>query len=83
MSNQWTCVEDECSNVVADERVRLKKLPVEGTGRWVTTGEEDDELGLEITEWTGERELVNVAICAECYEREQALIAQLETMNHP
>lgn len=75
MIGQWSCGEDECSNIVVDERVKLEELPIEGTGEY------DDEFGLEITEWTSERESITVAICAACYERERELIVQLEALS--
>ena len=55
-------------------------MPLEGTDEWVGTGERDEEFGLEITDWTGDWQSINVGDCVECHEREQALLAELDAM---
>jgi len=80
MVDQLVCGADDCENSIAEDRVELVELPVDGTGEWIDTGERDEELGLEVTEWTGEWETVNVADCVECHEREQELLAELDAM---
>ena len=66
MVDQLVCGADDCENSIADDRVELVELPVDGTGEWVGTGERDEEFGLEITEWTGDWQPINVGDCVEC-----------------
>lgn len=78
MTDRTICVEEECDNIVENDRVERIEAPVEGTGEWVETGEVD-EYG-PITEWTGEWETVHYGVCADCREREQRLIEELEQL---
>jgi len=55
-------------------------VPVEGTGEWIETGEHDEEFGLEITDWTGDWQIINVGDCAECQHQQEALLAKLDAM---
>ena len=47
----------------------------------VETGEHDEEFGLEITEWTGDWQIINVGDCAECQHQQEALLADFDSMN--
>lgn len=80
MVEQPVCGADDCENSIAEDRVELAEVPIGGTGEWVGTGERDEEFDLEVTEWTGEWATVNVADCAECHKREQALLDELDAM---
>ena len=50
MTEQPVCGADDCENSIAEDRVELVEVPVEGTGEWIETGERDEEFGLEITD---------------------------------
>ena len=81
MTEQPICSADDCETTIPDDRVELAEVPVEGTGEWVGTGERDEEFGLEITEWTGDWQPINVGDCVECQHQQEALLAELNAMN--
>ena len=59
----------------------LVEVPIEGTGEWIETGEHDEEFGLEITEWAGDWQTINIGDCAECQHQQEALLAEFDPMN--
>jgi len=81
MADRTICVEDECDNIVAKDQLEQVEAPVEETGEWIETGEIDDELGLEVTEWTGEWKTIHYGVCADCRERDQRLLEELERLS--
>ena len=77
MTEQPVCSADDCETIIPDDRVEL----VEGTGEWIETGEHDEESGLEITDWTGDWQTINVGDCAECQHQQEAFLAEFDPMN--
>ena len=80
ITDQSVCSADDYETTIPDDQVELVEVPVEGTGEWIETGERDEEFGLEITEWTGDWQIINVGGCVECQHQQEALLAKLDAM---
>ena len=80
MTDQPICSADDYETIIPDDRVKLVEVPVEDPSEWIETGEHDEEFGLEITDWAGDWQPINVGDCAECQHRREALLAKLDAM---
>ena len=81
MTDQPICSADDYETIIPDDRVKPVEVPVGDPSEWIETGEHDEEFGLEITEWTGDRRTINVGDCAECQHQQEALLADFDSVN--